>query len=67
MKEKILQKLEEQDKKINAIYKSVEQTRKMFLTTMIVSAVTFILPLVGLLFVIPWFIHIMSNAYQGLL
>jgi len=67
MEEKILQKLEEQDKKIEAIYKSVEKTRKMFLMTIIVSVVTFLLPMIGLMFAIPWFLHIMSNAYSGLL
>ncbi len=67
MEKEILQKLEMQEKKINAIYESVEKTRKMFLMTTIVSIVVFILPLIGLIFVIPWFLHIMSNAYQGLL
>jgi len=65
--EKILQKLEEQDAKLNAIYKSVEQTRKIFLATVIMSVVTFVLPLIGLIFIIPWFLHVMGDAYSGLL
>ncbi len=65
--ERILQKLEKQDAKINAIYKSVEQIRKIFLATAIASAVTFILPLIGLIFIIPWFLHVMGDAYSGLL
>ncbi|HFC76621.1 MAG TPA: hypothetical protein ENJ27_00085 [Candidatus Moranbacteria bacterium] len=67
MEEKILQRIEEQEKKLDAIYKSVEKTRKMFLMTLIASAVTFVLPLIGLMFAIPWFLHTMSNTYQGLL
>ena len=65
--EKILQKLEEHDAKLNAIYKSVEQTRKIFLATVIMSVVTFVLPLIGLIFIIPWFLHVMGDAYSGLL
>ena len=55
--DKILQ-LEE---KIDKIYKSVEKTRKYFLWTMIITLALFILPLIGLVFVIPSF---MSN-YVG--
>ncbi len=65
--EKILKKIEEQNAKIDAVYKSVEKTRKMFLWTIIGSVVTFLLPIIGLIFIIPWFLHIMSNAYKGLL
>ena len=67
MEEKILQKLEEQEKKINAIYKSVESARKIFLATLIITIVTFVLPLVGLIFVIPWAISVLGDAYGGLL
>ena len=59
--EKILEKLEEQGKKIDGIYKSVEKTRKYFLWTFIVSIVVVVLPLVGLLFVIPKFLALYSS------
>ncbi len=67
MDEKILERLDQQERKIDAIYKSVEQTRKIFLTTVIISIVTFVLPLIGLIFIIPWFLGIMGDAYQGLI
>ncbi len=67
MEEKILQKLEEQEKKINAIYKSVESARKIFLVTLIITIVTFVLPLIGLIFVIPWAMSVLGDAYGGLL
>lgn len=67
MEEKILQKLEEQDQKINAIYKSVEQARKIFLATLVITIVTFVLPLIGLIFVIPWALSVLGDAYGGLL
>ena len=65
--EKIIQKLEEQEAKLNAIYKSVEQARKLFIATLVITLVTFVLPMIGLVFVIPWFLNVMSNAYSGLL
>lgn len=63
MDEQIIKKLEEQDAKIDAIYVSVEKTRKYFLITMWVSLALFVLPLIGLLFAIPAFI----NSYLGAL
>ncbi|XLQ20537.1 MAG: hypothetical protein ACKUBY_02015 [Candidatus Moraniibacteriota bacterium] len=63
----ILQQLEEQDAKLNAIYKSVEQTRKIFLATLIISIIAFVLPAIGLVFIIPWFLSVMGSAYGGLL
>ena len=65
--DEVLKRLQEQEMKIDAIYESVEKTRKLFLWTVIGSVVTFLLPIIGLIFVIPWFLHIMSNAYRGLL
>ena len=57
----ILAKLEEQNKKIDGIYKSVEKTRKYFLWTLIISIVVVVLPLIGLLFVIPQFLSLYSS------
>lgn len=67
MDEQILKKLEEQDAKIEAIYVSVEKTRKYFLITMWVSLALFVLPLVGLLFAIPAFINSYTSALNGVL
>lgn len=63
MDESVLKKLEEQEKKINAIYISVEKTRKYFLWTLVLSLVFFLLPLVGILFAIPFFLNSLSTAY----
>lgn len=49
-------KLAELEKKIDAVYISAEKTRKYFLTTMIVTLVLFVLPLIGLFFAIPTFL-----------
>jgi len=64
MEQDILKKLEEHSQKIDAIYKSVESTRKYFLWTMIGTVVVFVLPLIGLLFAIPTFLNSL-NAVTG--
>lgn len=63
MEQDILEKLEAQDKKIDAIYGSVEKIRKYFLWTFIVTVVTFVLPLLVLAAVIPWFLKILTSSY----
>lgn len=62
MDEVILKKLEEQEKKIESIFVSVEKTRRYFLWTLILSLVFFLLPLGGLLLAIPFFLSTL-NAY----
>lgn len=59
----ILKKLEEQEKKIDLIYASVEKTRSYFLWTMILSIVFFVLPLVGVMFAVPFLMSTLSTAY----
>ena len=61
--EEIFRNLEEQDKKLDAIYKSAEKTRKYFLWTLIVSIIVIILPLVGLMFVVPQFLGTFKVLY----
>ncbi len=63
MDTEILQKLQGQDEKLELIYQSVEKTRKYFLWTLIATVVTFVLPLVGLMFAIPFFMNTLLNAY----
>jgi hypothetical protein len=49
------------NKKLEEIYKSVEKTRKSFTWTLIISLLFIILPLIGLVFVIPKFLEYFSN------
>lgn len=67
MEEEILRKIEDQNKKIDAIWISVEKTRKYFLTTLIISIVMTVLPLIGLLIVIPIVLSSLSKSMEGLL
>jgi type II secretory pathway component PulF len=62
MEEEIFKKIEEQDKKLEEIYRSVEKMRKYFLWTLIVTLALFILPLIGLLLVIPKFLSIYTSG-----
>ncbi|MCX6763359.1 MAG: hypothetical protein NTZ97_01325 [Candidatus Moranbacteria bacterium] len=62
--EEIFKKLEEQDKKITDIYISTEKTRKYFLWTMIITIAVIVLPLIVMAFLAPWFIQIMTSAYN---
>jgi len=61
MEEDILQKIAEQDKKLEEIYRSVEKMRKYFLWTLIITVALIILPLIGLMFVLPKFLSIYSG------
>ena len=61
MEEEITKKFEEQNQKLDKIFKSVEKTRKYFLWTLIITLILFFLPLLGLLFVTPKFLSIYSG------
>jgi TRAP-type mannitol/chloroaromatic compound transport system permease small subunit len=62
----ILKKIDENSKRIDAIYESVEKTRKYFLWSTIFNIVIFVLPLISLLFIIPWFLSTMDYSKLGL-
>lgn len=62
MENEIIKKLEEQAKKIEAIFVSMEKTRKYFLWTLIISLAFVILPIIGLAFVIPQFLNTLNTA-----
>ncbi len=49
-------KLAELSQKIDAVYVSVEKTRKYLLWTLIGTVVAFVLPLIAALFIVPSFL-----------
>ena len=67
MNEEILQRLEARmetsEKKIDAIYESVRKIQLYFKWTLIITVVLFVLPLIGLMLVIPAFIGNITNSY----
>lgn len=60
MNEDLIKKLEEQDKKLDAIFASSEKMRKYFLWTLIISVVMIVLPLIGIAFALPSFFNSIS-------
>lgn len=66
MDQEILEKFAQQDKKLTAIFDSVEKSRKYFLMTIIFNVVVFVLPLIGLIIIIPWFLKTMDYSSLGL-
>jgi len=63
MEQEILKKIEAQEERLQQIYISVEKTRKYFFWTMIITIITIILPIIALIFVIPWFLGLLTSAY----
>ncbi len=58
MDTELQKKIEEQSAKIDAVYKSVEKTRKYFLMMIWITVLAIVIPMIGLAFVLPSF---MSN------
>jgi len=57
MDEEIKKRLDLQDELLKKIYISTEKTRKYFLTTIIMAIATFVVPLIVIIFILPWFIN----------
>lgn len=66
MEQSIKEQLEEQAQKIDAIYESVEKTRKYFQIILWSTVIMFVLPMVGLMFIIPSFIETYTTSISGL-
>jgi type IV secretory pathway component VirB8 len=66
METELKQLIEAQQKKIDEIYISVEKTRTYLWWTMIITVVLFVLPLVGLVFMIPSFISSYTTSVTEL-
>ena len=65
MEEETKKRLDAQDELLEKIYISVEKTRKYFFWTLIISLVVFILPLIGLVFILPKFFNTYIQALGG--
>lgn len=57
MESELSQRIAALESKVDAMYASVEKLRKYFLWTGIITVVLFIVPLIGLMLVIPSFIN----------
>ncbi len=66
MDEETKKRLDAQDELLEKIYISAEKTRKYFLWTLIITVAMFVIPLIGLLIVIPQFLNIYTSGLGGL-
>lgn len=60
-----MEKIKEQDLKLDAIFKSVEKTRRYIFWKSVITTIIFLLPLFGLAFIIPWIMNTLSTVYGG--
>lgn len=67
MEQDTQKKLETMEEKLNAIYDSVEKTRKYFLVIMWITIAMVVIPAVGLVVVIPAFISTYTSSFEGLI
>jgi len=63
MENDILKKLEAQEAKIDELTKIVKSIRNYYRISATLTFIFFILPLIGLLFAIPWISSILGTAY----
>lgn len=54
--------IKELQNKTNALQASVDKIRKIFFWTFVITAALFVLPLVGLIFIIPQFLSNYTGA-----
>lgn len=66
MDPELQKKFDEQAVKIDAIYKSVEKTRKYFLMMIWITVIAVVLPLIGLVFAVPAFMNNYVGNLSGL-
>ena len=60
-------KLNDLEAKIDAIYVSVEKTRRYFQIVMWITIAMVVLPALGLVFAIPAFLNVYMSSFNGLL
>jgi hypothetical protein len=64
MENELLEKLKKIEEKTDKIYSSVEKTRKYFLTTMIITAIMVVLPILVLILIIPRLLSAYSSIFN---
>jgi len=62
MEQEIAEKFQALEQRVVECEKAAHQTRKYFMWLLIISVAVIVLPLIGLMFVIPQFLSTYSNA-----
>lgn len=66
MDQELAQKFEEQGKKLDAIELSVKKIRSYLFWTFMISIIMFVLPLIGLLIVVPRVLDTLVKGYGSI-
>jgi len=66
MEQELIDKFAAQDRKLDAIFKSAESTRKIFKWTIIITIATIVIPLIGLAFAIPVLLQTLPTTLSGI-
>lgn len=66
MEPEMYKKIDDLEKKLDTIFKSTEKTRKYFLWTLIISVVMIVLPLIGIVALLPIYLKTLSLNGIGL-
>jgi len=66
MDQELVQKFEEQGKKLDAIEQSVKKIRSYLFWTFVISIVVFVLPLIGLAIVVPKVLDTLLKGYGSI-
>lgn len=64
--EQILEMLKQNQEIMAKTYASAEKTRKYFLYSLVITIVMFVLPLIGLIVIIPFFLNSYLGALNGI-
>lgn len=65
--EQILKIVKQNQEILQKTYKSAEKTRKYFLFSAIFTVIMFVLPIIGLVVIIPMFINTYLESLNGLI
>lgn len=64
----MIRKIEELERKVDATLEAVEKTRKYFMWFLTLSMLALFLPLIGMLFAVPYFLDTLTKSMpSGLL
>lgn len=66
MDQSTFEKLEDIERKIDVMSASVEKLRKYFLWTLIITLATVVLPILVLVFLVPWVFNLLSTTYVNI-
>lgn len=66
MEKDLMEKFEKQEKQLDEIYQTVKRLKRYFITTIIISAVTFLIPVLAVIFSLPWLLKTFETLTAGL-